>query len=127
MSNIEINDLASAIAKELTQYSKEAENAVKDEIDKLSKELVKDLKKDKNIPKRTGKYKKSFYVKKLSEGKGRKKVVIANKIYRLTHLLEKGHVNFYGGMRTKAYPHWIHAQRKANELPERIERRLSKI
>lgn len=125
MSNsISIGDLVTAITNELTQYSEEVDEIVKDEIDKLSKELVTDLKSDKNIPEKTGKYKKSFYVKKLSEGKGRKKVVIANKVYRLTHLLEKGHVNFHGNMRTKAYPHWIYAQRKAEELPERIQRRL---
>lgn len=108
-------------------YSHEVEAVVKSEIDSLSKELVKDLKNSRHIPKRTGEYKKSFYVKKIGEKKGFKQVVIANKNYQLTHLLEKGHVNFYGGNRTQSYPHWIHAQRKANELPERIKRRLSKI
>ena len=121
---MDIDELAKAIAHEVESYTKEVDDVMKDEIDKLSNELVRDLKNDPIIPERTGKYKKGFRVKKTAEGTGYKKNTIYNTKYRLTHLLERGHETRNGG-RTKAYPHWEHAQEKAETLDERIARRLS--
>ena len=120
----DVNNLAAAIAEELGKYSAEVDEAMQGEIDKTSKEIVKDLKNDPIIPEKTGDYKKSFYAKKLGQGKGYKRVVVANKKYRLTHLLEKGHVTRNGG-RTRAFPHWVHAQEKADTLAERIKGALT--
>lgn len=120
-----VNDLADLISEELGKYSEDVDIKMQDEIDKLSKEIVKDLKNDPIIPERTGKYKKSFAVKKIAQGKGYKRVVVHSKAphYRLTHLLEKGHVTRTGG-KTQAYPHWAHAQEKADTLPDRLKEAL---
>ena len=115
-----VNDLASLIMQELENYSEEVDNAMQKEIEVLSKEIVKDLKNDPVIPEKSGDYKKKFYVKKLAQGTGSKRVVIANRKYQITHLLEHGHAT-RNGKRSKKYEHWIHAQDKADMLPDRIK------
>lgn len=132
-----IDDLAKEIQKQMSQYSLKIDDAMQKEITGLSEEIVKDLESDPIIPKDTGSYKKGFYAKKLASGKGYKKVLIANKVYQLTHLLEYGHNIFIGttkgqtqihkkGGRTKSFPHWETAQTKADTLVERLERIIKK-
>ena len=120
-----VEDLANLIAQEMEQYSEDVDDIMQKEIDKISKEIVKDLKNDPIIPEKTGDYKKKFYAKKLGQGKGYKRVLIANKKAWLTHLLENGHAIKTGG-RTRAYPHWKHAQEQADKLAERIKEAIKK-
>ncbi|MEG1520133.1 MAG: hypothetical protein RR458_04020, partial [Clostridia bacterium] len=84
-------------------------------------EIVKDLKNDAIITIRSGRYKKSFYAKTVAEGRGYKRIKIANRQYRLTHLLENGHLTRNGISSTRKFPHWIHAQETAETLPKRLE------
>lgn len=116
-----MDNLAKEIEEALMSYSDEVNNAVQEEIVKLSKEIVKDLKSDPIIPERTGEYKRSFYAKKIARGNGYLRVVVANKKYQLTHLLEYGHATKGGTGRTRSYPHWAKAQEKAETLANRIE------
>lgn len=122
---VDIDGLATAIAEELEGYSQEVDEIMQDEIDTLSKEVRNNLKNNPIIPEKTGEYKKSFYIKKVARGKGYKRNVIASKKphYRLTHLLEDGHLTS-NGKRTKAFPHWKEAQQLADTLPERMKKRL---
>ena len=122
--NIKIENLSSAIAEELESYSKGVEDTIDKDIDRISDILVEELKNNSNIPERTGKYKKSFYKKVIAKGIGYKRVVVANKIHQLTHLLEKTHLTRNGTSRTKAYPHWETAQKRLEELMEEMELRL---
>lgn len=124
MANVE--DMAEIIIQELTDYSKDVEDIMKSEIEKLGKDTVDNLKSNPNIPIKSGKYKKSFYLKKLADGTGFCRFVVANRKYQLTHLLEYGHAKRNGG-RTKAYPHWQQAQELTEELPDRIAERLNKL
>lgn len=126
MANVvSIDDLADIIAEELESYTEEVDGVMQDEIDALSKEVVKNLKNNPIIPEDTGEYKKSFYIKKEAQGKGYKRNRIASKKphYRLTHLLEDGHLTS-NGKRTRAFPHWKEAQELADTLPERLEKKL---
>ena len=54
--------------------------------------------------------------------------MIYNKKHQITHLLEEGHGAPKDGSkreyRTRKFPHWRAAQKKAETLPERIRRRL---
>lgn len=119
-----LDGFADAVAAELESYSEEVDAVMQEEIDLLTDEVVKDLKIDPNIPEKTGDYKKGFYKKKLAKGRGYNRNVVANKKYQLTHLLEYGHATQTGGM-TRAYPHWSKAQKKVEELDERMRRRLN--
>lgn len=89
-NNVNIDQLANAIARELENYSREVEEKINDATDKISKEAVDELKS--TSPKRYGDYGKSWTRKKTANG-----WVVHNKRYRLTHLLEKGHAKRGGG------------------------------
>ena len=124
MANVvSIDDLADIIAEELESYTEEVDGVMQDEIDALSKEVVKNLKNNPIIPEETGKYEKSFYLKKEAQGRGYKRNRIANRDYQKTHLLEDGHLTS-NGKRTRAFPHWKEAQELADTLPERLEKKL---
>ena len=124
MANIvNVDDLADIIAEELESYTEEVDSIMQDEIDDLSKEVVKNLRNNSVIPEDTGEYRKSFYIKKEAQGKGYKRNRIANKKHQLTHLLEDGHLTS-NGKRTRAFPHWKEAQELADTLPERLEKKL---
>lgn len=123
MSDISSEDMQRAVISALQEYSQEIDDIMQDEIETLAKEIVKTMKSDDDIPVRTGKYKRSFFMKKIASGKGFKRVAVANRVSQLTHLLEHGHL--VNGIRTRAYPHWEKAQKMADTLPERLERRIS--
>ena len=122
-NSISIDDLADVIAEELESYTEEVDDLMQDEIDKLSKEVRDNLKNNPDIPEKTGEYKKSFYIKKVAQGKGYKRNRTANKKASLTHLLEDGHLTS-NGKRTRAFPHWKEAQELADTLPERMKKKL---
>lgn len=74
-----------------------------------------------NSPKKTGKYAKSWEKKKTRTGIGGRKtqVIIHNKdCYRLSHLLENGHVGPDGVGRVEAKPHIEPARDAAEKLLE---------
>ena len=85
-----VNNLANEIARALRQYTDE----VKEKIDDAGKEVSENgiQKLESTSPKDTGKYSKGWRLKKVGT-----KWVTYNKIYRLTHLLEKGHAKVNGG------------------------------
>lgn len=121
-------DIAKICAKELAQYTQEVEEELFEKIEEKAEDIVNMLKKHPDVPKRTGKYKKSFYKKTIATGRGYKRVVVANKLHGLTHLLENPHeIISHGkrtGKRTKAHPHWKDAQREAEKFAEEMEREL---
>lgn len=93
---IQIDQLADTVEKELNDYADDVNDAVKEAVASAGKEAVKDLKA--TSPKLTGKYAKSWTVKKVSESSHGLDVVVHNKkYYRLTHLLEHGHAKRGGG------------------------------
>lgn len=115
-------DITEEVMDILNAFSEEVEEIVEEEVAELSAEIVRVLQNHPKIPTRTGKYRKSFKVKK-ENVRGRTRHTVYNDEYQLTHLLERGHALPQGG-RAKAYPHWEDAQRLAEEFPDRIEKRL---
>lgn len=109
----------------LDDYSKEVREILDEEIEKTSDDLVADLKRD--SPKKTGKYAKSWTSKQTVTETNKKVKTVYNEKGQLTHLLEHGHMTRNGKTRTKAFPHILKNEEKANALLlKRISERLEK-
>lgn len=88
---MKVDELSKAVMDTLAEYRDVTVDKMKQAIDKVSKEAVKELKSD--SPKRTGAYAQSWTSKsvKMPTEWGYEKTVFNKKHYRITHLLEKGH------------------------------------
>lgn len=100
---IDVDLLEKEVMKYLTEYKEDISEAVENVSNRVGKAATNELKEE--SPKLTGDYAKGWRLKKDKIGKNRYTVKIHNKTnYRLTHLLEFGHVTRNGG-RTRAIPH----------------------
>ena len=108
MANINIDQLAAEIAKELSKYSQEVVEKVNISSEKVGKAAVKQLKRTspRRPPPIGGKYAKSWTMSTEKEiGQPHKRIIHAKAPhYRLTHLLEHGHAKVGGG-RVEGKPH----------------------
>lgn len=141
---IKIDGLADAVAEALTDYEEETEEKVTALIDRKTDEVLKALKNSPELKKLngTGKYAKSFYKKTVKKGKGYKWNKVANKKYRIGHLLEEGHEIFTGktkaysntgksqtrtkGGRTRSFPHYKEAGKLLDNFEEEMAKELEK-
>lgn len=88
---VKINDLASAIAKELSEYNQEVTDGLKDDIRTVSKECAKEIRQ--NASKDSGEYAKGWKTKTAYESRDDIRITVYNsKKPQLAHLLENGHV-----------------------------------
>ncbi|MCM3454404.1 HK97 gp10 family phage protein [Heyndrickxia oleronia] len=116
---VKVKDLSKEIARQLSLYTE----SVKEEVEVIKEDVTKEavsLLKQKS-PKDTGSYAKSWARKKVG-----KNIVIYNKApnYRLTHLLENGHVK-RGGGRVAAKVHIRPVEEKiVDEYVSRVERAI---
>lgn len=122
------HSVADQLAEILDGYDKEVREAVEKDIEKVAKDTAKKLKQ--TSPKESGEYAKNWAVK---NDRRSKTTIVYNKAptYRLTHLLEKGHVvrNQYGEWgRTNAEPHIAPAEQEAvADLVKKVEEDIEKI
>lgn len=99
------------IEKELERYFKEYSSEIKDRVNEktvqVAKKAADNLKKHRSTYRiRSGDYNKSWMVTQNSNALGNRTAVIHNKKhYRLTHLLENGHVKRNGKGRTREFKH----------------------
>lgn len=118
-----IDNIASALADELSQYSEEVAEEVKQACRDVSKEVTDNIKYDsKRLFKGTGRYAKGWKSKVSYEDKNNIRLTTYNATdYQLTHLLEYGHAKVNGG-RVEGRPHIRPNEEKAKEeLMKRIE------
>ena len=100
---VTVDEMDQAIQEQLQKYTGSITEDMKDSLRESAKEIRRDI--SRNSPVRTGKYKKSWSVKKLSEDStGLDLVVHSKNRYQLTHLLEHGHALRNGG-RVEGKPH----------------------
>lgn len=112
MANISTENFSDAINDELKLFEKSVLKGINESAQKAAKEAVKNLKQ--NSPKRSGEYASSWKSKKEMQSLGEEVYTIYNKDhYRLTHLLENGHINKKTGTRTKAVTHIAPAEQAA--------------
>ena len=122
---VSVDQMADAIMDGLLEYAELATDVMKDCVKKAGNTVKKET--QAGAPVRTGKYKRSWAVKRQRETSSTLEVVVHSRNrYQLTHLLEKGHAK-RGGGRVKAVPHIAPAEEKGvRELEEGIKRGLSK-
>ena len=116
---VKADGLAQAITEALQEYKDVTVDKMKEAVDKVSKDAVRELKA--TSPKMTGAYSKDWAAKKMPQTKSAaySKTVYNKKHYRLTHLLEKGHkvkpVPIHAGKRSSvdANPHIAKVEQKS--------------
>ena len=120
---VKIDQLADAVMKGLEDYAKLAADDLKADVQKAGKTVKQQI--ESTAPRKTGKYAKSWAVKKTKETSDSIQLVVHSKNrYQLTHLLEHGHAK-RGGGRTRAFPHIAPAEQAGMEqLVRDIERDL---
>ena len=125
VQTVRVDQLADAVMKGLEDYAKLATDDLKKDVQKAGKKVKEQIKS--TAPKRTGKYAKSWAVKKMRETSDSIQVVVHSRNrYQLTHLLEFGHAK-RGGGRTRAFPHIEPAEQAGMEqLMRDIENDLKK-
>ena len=122
---VSVDQMADVIMDGLMEYAELAVDVMKDCVKKAGNTVKKET--QAGAPVRTGKYKKSWAVKRQRETSNTLEMVVHSRNrYQLTHLLEKGHAK-RGGGRVRAVPHIAPAEEKGiRELEEGIKRGLSK-
>ena len=122
---IRIDELADTVMKGLKEYAQLAADDLKEDVKKAGKTVKQQI--ESTAPRKTGKYAKSWAVKKTKETSDSIQVVVHSKNrYQLAHLLEHGHAK-RGGGRTRAFPHIAPAEQAGTEqLIKDIERDLKK-
>jgi len=122
---VRVDQLADAVMKGLEDYAKLAVNDLKTDVQKAGKKVKEQI--ESTAPRDTGKYAKSWAVKKVKETSDSIEIVVHSKTrYQLTHLLEFGHAK-RGGGRVAARPHIAAAEQAGMEQLQRdIERDLRK-
>lgn len=113
MAKVSVNDLADAVAKELSEYSQDVTDGLKKEVKSVAKECKVEI--QRNSPVLTGSYKRGWRDQVAFEGREDIRVVVRNKTdYQLTHLLENGHAKVNGD-RVEGKPHIAPAEQNAEK------------
>ena len=120
---IPVDQLASEVMKGLEEYAELATDVMKKEVQETGKVVKQQI--EQTAPRKSGRYAKSWAVKKTAETSNTLEVTVHSRNrYMLTHLLENGHAK-RGGGRVRAIPHIAPAEEMGiKELEERIERAL---
>ena len=128
MSNsISPDELVQTLVDYCAGYTAEIKERVGDRIKDVGEEALAEVKElspvyegdNKNTPR--GAYRRNWtYLIEKERGEIKVTVHVKGKHYRLTHLLEKGHLNRDGTTRSKAIPHISIAQEHANKKAEKL-------
>ena len=123
---IPVDKLTEEVMNGLEEYAELTADVLKKEIQEAGKVAKQQI--SQTAPRKTGRYAKSWAVKKISETSNSLEVTVHSKNrYMLTHLLEKGHAK-RGGGRVAAIPHIAPAEETAIQSLERnIERELGRL
>ena len=127
--SVRTDELAEAIMRELQDYSVEASEKMKEAVDEVAKETKAVIKRNTRFQDRSGKYRKSFRLKKISETAKSKKIVWRAQPpqHALTHLLEYGHKS-KNRKNVQAFPHIEYGDKYVqDELPKRVKEKIESL
>lgn len=120
---VDPENIDKAISDTISKYFHDVWNRTSESVAMIAAETVVELKR--NSPKDKGEYADSWVIYQTRRAKRKHEVVVANRRYQLTHLLEHGHVKVAHGKVlgfTDAVPHIGDAERRAiKKLVKRIE------
>lgn len=121
---VQVDQMAEALAQTMAEYAELSNEVMKGCVVEVSQSVKKDI--QGNAPVRTGKYKKSWAVKKVQENANSLTMAVHSRDrFQIAHLLEHGHAK-RGGGRVQAVPHIAPAERRGvEELTAKMERGLS--
>ena len=121
--SIPVGNLADEVMKQLNEYAEVTTDGMKKAVNDAGKTVKKEI--QANAPVQSGKYKKSWTVKKTAESATKLEVTVHSKNrYQLAHLLEHGHAK-RGGGRVAGRSHIAPAEEAGiKELESEIERCL---
>lgn len=121
--NVSIDNMDNVIMNELEKYANLATDDMKDAVKDTANSVKKDI--ESSAPVLTGRYKKSWRIKKIRENANSLDVLVhSSNRYQLTHLLEFGHAK-RGGGRVAGKPHIEPAAEKGEQdLIKAIEEKL---
>jgi hypothetical protein len=119
-----IDDLTAEVMKGLSEYAELTDKAMKKAVRKTATAVKNEI--SAYAPKKTGRYQKSWAVKKVKENSHTLEMTVHSKDrYQIAHLLEHGHAKRNGG-RVAAVPHIAPAEEHGEEMLESlIEEALS--
>lgn len=126
-------ELAAALASACQEYTEDVREKVEAGVEKIGKEAAQEVRQlapvyegsDKSLRYPKGSYKKSFTCN-VEKARGTITATVYSRSphYRLTHLLENGHLNRDGTTRSKAIPHIstanADAEKKVDKLLEEL-------
>lgn len=121
--SLPIDGISAAIVRELSKYTNNLADGIKQDAREVSKDLIKNLKRD--SPKNTTEYSTGWRAKVEIDTRDEITVRVHNaKKPWITHLLEKGHAQ-RGGGRTPAKVHIASNEKLAiEEFEKRVEERI---
>lgn len=122
-----ITNLQAQVESLLNQYGKQCSEVVNESVHEVSNEALKKLKKE--APKRTGRYKKGWKVKKNDDKFSANDILYGKEAstYAIAHLLEHGHATRNGG-RTAPIPHVKNVEEWAQKaLIDTVEKKLKEV
>ena len=122
---IPVDRLAEEVMKGLEEYADLTADVLKKQVQEAGKTAKKQI--EQTAPRLTGRYAKSWSVKKVAETSNSLQVTVHSRNrYMLTHLLENGHAK-RGGGRVAAIPHIAPAEEMvAQSLEQNIARELGR-
>ena len=122
---IPVDRLAEEVMKGLEEYADLTADVLKKQVQEAGKTAKKQI--EQTAPRLTGRYAKSWSVKKVAETSNSLQVTVHSRNrYMLTHLLENGHAK-RGGGRVAAIPHIAPAEEMAAQsLEQNIARELGR-
>ena len=123
--HIEKDSLSAAILDMLESYEKDVAETTDKVAKRIAQEDARELRESESTPELTGVYKSHWSSKQIHMGEY--DIYVRPKEYRLTHLLERGHLTRDGRTRSKSFIHIAPVEQKAiKDFEQELKKELSK-